>query len=385
MRFLFVSWDFPPAPSGVGYYTFRMAKALLDESHEVFVVTAEIPQKPFDEVIAGIHVLRILQSACRYSKEQATRILDVCERHKIDIIEGADHGGDVACLLDIPDRPPVIVKVHGSNPIDVLWQSHILHSFQHYLIKASQLFKYRQVFAERKAITSADALVAPCYRMIEALRAQGMQTPPCTAVLPNPISPVSLPPSSVNKTPTILMVGRIDFGKGIQYLPAILRFLAPKYPSICLEVAGDDSFARCIGSLRAWLTKHAGEYHKHIRFLGRLDEDSLDAAYARSWVVIVPSRWDTFPTVVLEAMARSKPVVGSCHGGIPEMISGSSCITADPATQSFAEHIDDLLSDESRRIAAGQSLYTAGVSKYAADLVARQYMEFAKHLIKVSC
>ena len=55
--------------------------------------------------------------------------------------------------------------------------------------------------------------------------------------------------------------------------------------------------------------------------------------------MILPSRWDNFPTVLLEAMARSRPVVSSPNGGMPEMLEGTLCQAVDPSTPAFADEV----------------------------------------------
>jgi len=60
---------------------------------------------------------------------------------------------------------------------------------------------------------------------------------------------------------------------------------------------------------------------KNIVFPGWISGHELIAGYHASDVIVTPSLYlDPFPTVNLEAMACSKPVVGTCFGGTKEIV-----------------------------------------------------------------
>ena len=63
-----------------------------------------------------------------------------------------------------------------------------------------------------------------------------------------------------------------------------------------------------------------------------------------------PSRADTFPSGVLEALACGTPVVASRVGGIPEQVRDETGVLVDPADPAgFASAIESLLADPARR------------------------------------
>jgi glycosyltransferase involved in cell wall biosynthesis len=302
-------------------------------------------------------------------------VLRVAREHRADVIEGADHHGELAQVIRATGRPPVLVKIHGSNPINILQDSQVLYRWQKFTVKVAHLRNWQQTSAERFSIEHADMALVPSARMKEELSRQGLHLPDKNKVLPNPVIPFDgrlVPESSI---PTVLMVARIDAGKGIQYLPGIVRNLTEKFPDLILEIAGDDSFARGIGSMKEWLINKLGRLAPHVRFQGRLNEDQRDVAYGRAWVVIIPSRWDNFPTVLLEAMARGKPVVASPHGGMPEMLEGTLCKTALPESEEFVNLTACLLEDASRRKAAGDSLRSRARLAYSPETIVGTYVD----------
>lgn len=67
------------------------------------------------------------------------------------------------------------------------------------------------------------------------------------------------------------------------------------------------------------LLKHITD-KKNVHAYFRLDSSEMKAFYDAIDILIVPSRQDPLPTVVIEAMARKKLVLGSNTGGIPELL-----------------------------------------------------------------
>ncbi len=80
-----------------------------------------------------------------------------------------------------------------------------------------------------------------------------------------------------------------------------------------LRIAGD-------GELRPLAEKAAAE-RSDVIYLGILDQEGMRAARRESAVVVAVPTWnDTLPTVILEAMAAGRPVLGTAVGGIPYLV-----------------------------------------------------------------
>ncbi|MET3497593.1 glycosyltransferase [Variovorax boronicumulans] len=104
----------------------------------------------------------------------------------------------------------------------------------------------------------------------------------------------------------ILFVGRLDRQKGID---ALLDAYVRVRPNFRLIVVGD--------SVRNDLQLAQSE---QVEFKGWLEKDALDAVYRDCDATIVPSRWEGFGLVAVEAMARSKAVFASDVGGLVDIV-----------------------------------------------------------------
>jgi len=118
--------------------------------------------------------------------------------------------------------------------------------------------------------------------------------------------------------PLILYVGRIHPSKGLKYLLLAAPQILATYPTAKLVLAGPDQRGYT-GYLRA-LANQLG-LEGSILFPGPI-RDPLEKrrAYAACDVFVLPSGYEGFGQVLLEAMAQSKPVVATKVGSIPWLV-----------------------------------------------------------------
>jgi D-inositol-3-phosphate glycosyltransferase len=125
----------------------------------------------------------------------------------------------------------------------------------------------------------------------------------------------------------VLFVGRIEPLKGVDTLLraiAILRNdMSPRFDNLCLAIIGgdlgsaeaDDAEARRLHLLREELG-----LAPYVAFLGLKSQETLQYYYAAAEAVVVPSHYESFGMVALEAMACGTPVVASEVGGLAYLI-----------------------------------------------------------------
>jgi len=173
----------------------------------------------------------------------------------------------------------------------------------------------------------------------------------------------------------ILFVGRIDPIKGIDTLLRAMGHLVAQAHSIptLLFVGGEtDPGGAPIGSL-ADLCASAAELGlaQSIRFVGSQPQDQLPRYYAAADVVAVPSRYESFGLVAVEAMACGTPVVASRAGGlaytIEDEVSGLLVPVGD--SHALAHALARVLDDRDLRTHLGAGARTAA-QRYAWPAVA---------------
>ena len=170
-------------------------------------------------------------------------------------------------------------------------------------------------------------------------------------------------------TNTILYVGRIDRGKGLDLLLHALKLVKTSFRLI---VAGDGKDLSRTKSLAKRL-----QLTEHVQFIGGVkDREKLSNLYQQSTLVAIPSRWaEASPLVPLEAMAHGRPVVAFKAGGLrDEILDGETgYLVEEQDIQEFGQRLNNLLQNPALCIKMGK----AGV-----DHIERYYNK-GKHLTEL--
>ena len=118
--------------------------------------------------------------------------------------------------------------------------------------------------------------------------------------------------SDVKREPLILFAGRISREKGVFELPEIFREARKKIPGLKMLIAGT-------GPAESELKIAFPE----AEYTGWIDHKKLPEIYASADLLILPSRFDTFSCVVLEALSCGLPVVAYNTKGPKDIIQDS--------------------------------------------------------------
>lgn len=115
----------------------------------------------------------------------------------------------------------------------------------------------------------------------------------------------------------LLTVARLDAQKGVDLLITAAANVLPNHPDAWVIIIGD-------GPLQAALRSQAEAtgVKDRIRFLGTRRD--VPAWMVSATALVLPSRWEGMPNVVLEAMAAGLPVLATDVEGVSELIQPGS-------------------------------------------------------------
>lgn len=196
-------------------------------------------------------------------------------------------------------------------------------------------------------------------------------------VLPNavdvPNEPV--PYHTGNEPKRLLFVGRFAFNKGLDLLIALARRLEKEGRAgvVRFELAGDGPLLEAI---------RAEGVPANVELLGRVDDDRLFELYGTCDALILPTRFEGMPTVVLEAMARSRPIIVSDVGATAELVddrNGFLIPSSDPAALYRAVVAFTNLPSEERQAMARAS-YARCAAHFAWPPVTRRFIALFKQV-----
>lgn len=151
----------------------------------------------------------------------------------------------------------------------------------------------------------------------------------------------------------ILAIGRIEPLKGLDILIRALAQLSDRRHVVLSIIGGDDRTVADVARLRQ-LAAELGVADA-VRFLGSRPHEVLPAYYNAADVVAVPSFYESFGLVAVEAMASGVPVVASRVGGLASTVADGRTGYLIPwrCPEPFAEKIEVLLRNEELRRALG--------------------------------
>lgn len=137
----------------------------------------------------------------------------------------------------------------------------------------------------------------------------------------NPIDPAFFAGGLEQMCPephSIILVGTIYPRKGHDLMIEALRLLAQELPDVRLTIAGNEVDPTFSALVRARMETYG--LQDRVRWLGPVPQERLIAEMRRHRVLCLPSREDTLPMVLSQAMAVGNIPVASDAGGIPDML-----------------------------------------------------------------
>jgi glycogen(starch) synthase len=358
LRVLILSWEYPPLiEGGLARHVRKLSENLVRQDVEVHVLTRGQEESPPEEEMDGVVVHRVREPRRpRELGEFVTWIehmnadmlaagVELGDRYSFDVVHGHDWLVAVAGdHLAKRFRCPFVVTIHATEYgrhqgwVDKHPQSHI-HGVEKWMANR----------AERVVTCSA-------YMREHVADIYGLDEERVT-VIPNGIDPSDLVPVddldalrlrfARPDERLVLLVGRLVYEKGFQIALEALPGLIERLGNVRFLVAGS-------GTAEQELREQARALglDEHGTFLGWIGDDVLHSLYRIADLTVVPSIYEPFGLVALEAMASGCPCLVADTGGLREVVPSDETVglrfhSRDPG--SLGSMAERLLSDAALR------------------------------------
>jgi glycogen(starch) synthase len=329
MRILLISWEYPPViEGGLGRHVRKLSEQLVEQDHEVHVLTRGGGRLPAEEARRrGVTVHRVkeppfprdldafLHWVTVMNEDLAELGLELCDQLEFDLVHSHDWlVAQAAEQIASRQQLPWLVTVHATE----------FGRHQGWVQKHPQSHIHA---IERRMCRRADRLITCSeYMRAHVSRVFAIDSEKVTAI-PNGVDPRDLQPVAgpadlgalrarfaEPEDQLVLLVGRLVFEKGFHLA---LDALAPmaRDGNLRFVVAGT-------GTAEAELKRQARRLglSRHGSFLGWVGDDMLHSLYRVADLCIVPSIYEPFGLVALEAMASGCLCVVADTGGLREVV-----------------------------------------------------------------
>jgi glycogen(starch) synthase len=334
MRVLVVSWEYPPVVvGGLGRHVHALATELAAGGHEVVVLTRRAAgtdarsHPTTDTAVEGVRVLAVAEDPPHLDLEQDLMGWTLAMGHALLRAALTRLGGwrpDVVHAHDWLVAHPAIALADGWR-VPLVVTVHATEAGRYAGWLTARLS--RQVHScEWWLANRADALITCSAAMRGEVAELFGLDPTSIAVVHNGITPDGWQPDPAavasarsrhraDGIPLLVYFGRLEFEKGGQDLIAALPRIRRAHPGARLLVSGTGSAAPL---LEATAREH--RVRGCVDFLGRVPDGELPALLAAADAVVLPSRYEPFGIVALEAAAAGAALVASTAGGLAEVV-----------------------------------------------------------------
>jgi glycogen synthase len=348
MRILQLSWEYPPLVyGGLGRHVHGLAEAQAALGHDVTVLTQAADGEPPDSVVAGVRVVRVpLDPPAIPQSDLLAWVLAL--GHAI-----GRAGVRLAGEHQVGIQRPQVVHAHDwlmAHPGTLLKEAlgvplvatlHATEAGRHQgwlpspMSQAIHTTEWWLTYEARRVITCSAAMRWEVTRLFDL-------PPDKVDVISNGIDLTSWSePSrgSVARTrarlagdgPLLVFVGRLEWEKGVHTLLDAMPRLRRRHPGIRLVVAGEGTFGEELRVRARRLRLGAA-----VAFVGRWLEVELRSLLAAADCAVVPSLYEPFGLVALEAAALGAPLVVADVGGLRDLVDPGASGLRFPAGDSAA-------------------------------------------------
>src|SRR3989441_9606042 len=374
-----LTWEFPPRViGGISTHVYHLSRALVEKGTSVRVITCDFPKAPAEEIIDGVLVSRVdsgrvpesnfLLWIYRLNSQMISKTTELLETERFDLIHAHDWVvGRAAVELKNRLDLPLISTIHATEigrggSLDGEYRR-----------------KVRDI--ERLLVEQSDGIICCSNYMLDHIQHVLGAVKTKVRVIPNGVEssrfnggrqPQLILAGISEDRKIILYVGRIVREKGIFTLLDALEKLRKQGKDVSLVFVGEGPLKEDLAKEVLWR-----RLSDRVKLVGFVDEQRLVSLYNSSDAFVLPSHYEPFGMVVLEAMASRIPVVVSDVGGLSEIvedgITGVKVPASDP--RALAEGILRVLDNPELAEQMTEKAYRVVQERYRWDMIAEKTIE----------
>ncbi|MBI2126649.1 MAG: glycosyltransferase family 4 protein [Thaumarchaeota archaeon] len=372
---MMLSWEFPPRIiGGIAPHVYELSKALVRMGISVYVVTCDFPGAPDYELVEGVRVYRVdsykfptpdfATWTAMMNVNMQTKATEVLAsiRDKIHVLHAHDWLVANACIgLKHIFRIPLLATIHSTEH----GRRKGIHDDYQRMISSTEAWLTREAWrvvccSSYMAQEVKNALFVPDDR-IDVIP-NGINTLPFEVAYDREAfrSRYARPAEKL-----VLYVGRFVHEKGVSLLveavPKVLHNIDARFVMVGEGYMKDTLIKR---------VDEMGVAHK-VHIPGFLDTDTVRLLFRTADVCVIPSLYEPFGIVALEATAARAPIVTTGVGGLGEILEhNESAIVASPTVESLAGAVTKILKDPTYAGSLSQRAYERVMSLYRWDIIA---------------
>lgn len=249
---------------------------------------------------------------------------------------------------------------------------------EQYALDGSDEKEVKRIFSRRKKIyrLATHVVVMTDYSRRDVMQHFGIPERKIIKIH-NGVYPLS-PSTSPNGKITIRYVGRVIPSKGVDVLLQAFKNICLNNEQAILEIVGR---GEDLEKLKSFVDKE--KLNDKVFFHGYwANYERVRQFIAEAYCLVVPSRVDNFPTVILEAFSSSVPVIASNTGGIPEMMTNEreGYLVNNEDVEGFADMLEKMINNGDLRNKMGLRAKCSYEEKFCMEKHVERVMEFLEGL-----
>lgn len=354
---------------GTEYQIFGLSKELAKRGHEVYIL-----RKWYKSIIENVENIKIWGfKSTDYRKSGLRLTFSKLRFSRIAAEAIKDEGFNILVIIDpftsyftFKLSVPKVLVTHSQIPYELLPPEVLTN--KNFLLR-----KIRSII-QRNIFNNADVIVALNSTIRDYLKSSGYKA----ISIPNGIEIENYTPRYLEDG-CILYGGRLVRSKGCQYLIKAYSLLDKKLQDKSeLVIIG---FGPENGNLKDLALKLG--INNKVRFIPWLPNGDFIKKMESCSVFVLPSLYETFGVVILEAMASGKPVIVSNIPGPKDIIThGYNGFLFEKGNASeLKEYLELLLSDEKLRKKIGENARKTVEEKYTITKIADEYLKLFNDLV----